>query len=184
MIERVIRVQIWKFRGLFLKYYLILHGCKVGKNLTCKQWPTFRAIPKNNISIGNNVNIGYRITLEVTKTGKLTLSDYVNLTQDVLISAANDVFLGEYVGCGEFVSIRDGDHGIKKGVVPHFQKSQTNPIRIEKGCGIGRGVAIYRGVKIEEDVIIGANCILMRNFNSVPNGIYFGNPPKLIGKRF
>ncbi|WP_052460998.1 acyltransferase [Psychroserpens mesophilus] len=184
MIERFIRVRIWKLRGFVLKCYLILHGCKVGKNLTCKQWPTFRAIPKNNISIGNNVNIGYRITLEVTQSGKLTLSDYVSLTQDVLISAANDVFFGEYAVCAEFVSIRDGDHGIRKGIVPHFQESHTDPIRIERGCGIGRGTAIFRGVKIEEDVIIGANCILMRNFSSVPNGIYFGNPPKLIGKRF
>jgi acetyltransferase-like isoleucine patch superfamily enzyme len=184
MIERYVRVGMWRLKGFFLKYYLVLHGCKVGKNLKCKQWPTFRAIPKNNISIGNNVNIGYRITLEVIPSGKLTLSDYVSLTQDVLISAANNVFLGEYAACAEFVSIRDSDHGIKKGTVWHNQEIITDPIRIEKGCGIGRGTAIFRGVTIKEDAIIGANCILMRNFSSVPNGIYFGNPPKLIGKRF
>ena len=77
----------------------------------------------------------------------------------------------------------DSDHGIRKSEIPHFQDSISEPVLIKKGTGIGRGSAVFRGVTIEEGVIIGAHVVLMRNFRSVPHGIYFGTPPKLIGKR-
>lgn len=161
-----------------------MHGCKVGKKLKCKQFPVFRSVPYKNIIIGNNVSIGYRITLEALEGGKIILKDFVQLTQDIIISSMSEVRLEEYVAVAEFVSIRDSDHGIRKGIVPHFQESVSEPVIVKKGSGLGRGSAVFRGVTIEEGAIIGAQCILTRNFRCVPDGIYFGNPPKLIGKRF
>jgi acetyltransferase-like isoleucine patch superfamily enzyme len=183
IIESGIRSRYWYLKGLFLNLYLQLHGCKVGRRLKCKQWPVFRIVPNCNIEIGNDVGIGYRITFDIHESGKLVLSNNVNLTQDILISSRKMVFFGEYVSCAEHVSIRDSDHGLKKGVKPHFQESVAEQIIIKKGADIGRGGAIFRGVTIEEDAIIGVNCILMRNFRCVPNGVYLGNPVKLIWKR-
>lgn len=181
--EASILKRIWLLKGLILKCYLLIHGCKVGKKLKCKQFPIFRTIPKrNSIEIGDFVSIGYRITLE--PIGKIILKDHVQLTQDILISASSKVELQEYVGIAEFVSIRDSDHGVRKGIIPHFQPSTSTPILLKKGVGIGRGSVVFRGAKIEEHAIIGAHCIVMRNFESIPNGIYFGNPIRLIGKRF
>ena len=182
-LESGIRRRIWVVRGLLLKTYLILHGCKVGKNLFCKQWPLFRYIPDKNIEIGDYVIIGYRITFEADNHGKIILKDNVYLTQDILISSRSQVCLEEYVSIAEFVSIRDHDHNLKKGVFLPFQTHNSEPILIKKGCGVLRGASVYRGVVIEEGAIIGSECILMRNFKSVSDGIYFGNPPKLIGKR-
>jgi acetyltransferase-like isoleucine patch superfamily enzyme len=182
-IEGGFRRRTWLVRGFFLKLFLLLHGCQVGKRLKCKQWPTFRSIPWKSFEIGNFVSIGYRITFETVATGRIILMDYVQLTQDIIISANELVCLEEYVGIAEFVSIRDSDHGLKRDIIPHFQPMISSPILIKKGSGIGRGSAIFRGVIVEEGAIIGANSILMRNFSCVPNGIYFGNPPKLIGKR-
>ena len=183
-IESGIRRKLWRVRGFLLKSYFVLHGCKAGKGLLCKQWPLFRYIPDKNFEIGDNVIIGYRITFEADRTGKIILKDNVYLTQDILISSRSQVCLEEYVSVAEYVGIRDHDHSLKKGVYIPFQVHNSEPILIKKGSGILRGAAIYRGVVIEEGVIIGSECILMRNFKSVPDGIYFGNPPKLIGKRF
>jgi len=181
--ESGLRRKIWMLRGFLLKSYLILHGCKVGNGLLCKQWPLFRYIPHKNYELGNHVIIGYRITFEADNNGKIILKDNVYLTQDILISSRSQVCLEEYASVAEFVSIRDHDHSLKKGVFLPFQTHNSEPILIKKGCGILRGASIYRGVIVEEGAIIGSECILMRNFKSVPNGIYFGNPPKLIGKR-
>ena len=170
-------------KGYLLKFYLFLHGCKVGKRLKCKQWPIFRVIPNRNISIGDHVTLGYGITLEPIPGGRIILCDYVHLTQNVLISAREEVNLGKYVSIAENVSIRDSDHGIAKGIIPHFQKSISQPIVLKDGSGVGRGSAIFRGFVLEEGAIIGAHCILMRNTKTIPNGIYFGSPPRLIAKR-
>jgi acetyltransferase-like isoleucine patch superfamily enzyme len=182
-IESKLIHSIWFLKGYLLKAYLISHGCQVGKKLKCKKWPVFRSIPKGNIIIGNNVSIGYRITFEPVDSGKIVLEDYVQLTQDIIISSSSLVHIGEYVAVAEFVSIRDSDHGIRKGIVPHFQESISEPVILKKGSGLGRGCSVFRGVIVEEGAIIGANCMLTRNFRSVPDGIYLGNPPKLIGKR-
>ncbi len=181
--ETRIRNLSWYIRGWLVKQYLIVHGCMVGKRLRCQQWPTFRAIPEGNIIIGNRVTIGYRITLEVLSTGKLYLEDHVHLTQDILISCRYEVKLGKNVGVAEYVSIRDSDHGLKAGENPHNQESVSDSIIIKRDSGIGRGSAVFRGVIIEEGVVIGANCILLRGTKTIPNGIYLGNPARLIGKR-
>lgn len=155
----------------------------MGKRLRCQQWPIFRTIPFHNITVGNRVTIGYRVTFEVTSAGSLFLDDGVHLTQDVLISCSKSVFLGKNVGIAEYVSIRDSDHGLTKGINPHFQESISDPIVIKCDSGIGRGSAVFRGVVIEEGVVIGANCVLLRGTKTIPNGIYLGNPARLIGKR-
>lgn len=182
-IETLLRRRVWFLRGFLLKIYLLLHGCKVGKRLMCRQWPLFRTIPDRDFEIGNDVIIGYRITFETNYTGKIILKDHVYLTQDILISSRSEVCLEEYVGVAENMSIRDHDHKMKKDVFLPFQENETEPIRIKKGSGILRGASIFKGVVVEEGAIIGTGCILMKNFHSVPNGIYFGNPPKLIWKR-
>jgi acetyltransferase-like isoleucine patch superfamily enzyme len=182
--ETVFRNRITVFRGFLLRFYLILHGCKVGRKLRCHGWPYFRVIPAKNIFIGEKVTIGKRITIEVCGKGKIILDDQCKLTQDVLISAYQYVRIGKNSGVAEYSSIRDADHGAVAGKLIWNQALISEPINIGEDVQISRGCSLFRGVNIENGVIIGANCILTRNFKSIPNGIYFGNPPKLIGKRF
>ncbi len=179
----VARVKIWYVRGYILKLYLSLYGCKVGKRLKCKQWPVFRSLAYKSIVVGDDVSIGYRITLETVPGGIIRLENSVQLTQDILISARELVHLGEYVGIAEYVSIRDSDHEIKRGIIPHRQGHIVQKVAIARGAGVGRGCAILRGSQIAEGALIGANTIIMRGFVCVENGIYFGNPPRLIGIR-
>lgn len=182
-IEGHIRGLTWRIKGWMFKFYLRAHGCDVGRRLRCQQFPVMRALPQGNIVIRDNVTFGYRVTLEPVGPGVMYFDNGVHLTQDIVVSCRTGIYFGEEVGIGEFVSIRDGDHRMEKHSNPHSQGFEVGEIFIGKGAGIGRGCSIYRGVRIEEGVVIGANSIVMRNFRSVPFGIYFGNPIRCIGIR-
>jgi acetyltransferase-like isoleucine patch superfamily enzyme len=170
-------------RGWLLKMYLLLHGCKVGKKLRCSAWPFFRAVPYNNIRIGNHVTIGKSITLQVQKNGKLFLDDYSKLTENVIIAVNSSVRIGKHTGIAEFCSIRDSDHEISKNTKIWDQPVISEDIIIGNDVQISLGCSIFRGAKIDNGVIIGANSMVFRNSKTIPYGIYMGNPLKLIGKR-
>jgi acetyltransferase-like isoleucine patch superfamily enzyme len=182
-IHVIYRNRVILFRGWLLKMYLLLHGCKVGKKLRCSAWPYFRAIPFRNISIGDHVTIGKNSTLQVQKSGELYLDDYSKLTQDVIISVSSSVRIGKYSGIAEFCSIRDSDHGTSKNARMWDQPVISEEIIIGNDVQISLGCSIFRGTKIEDGVIIGANSMVFRNTRTIPYGIYMGNPLKLIGKR-
>ena len=98
------------FRGFLFKLYLYFHGCRVGNNLRCKEFPTIRGILNRNIFIEDGVCFGRNITLEAYPQGKLIIRSGVNLTQDILICCHKEIIIGEHTGIAERVSIRDTDH--------------------------------------------------------------------------
>ena len=178
-----IRNRQIELRGFMLTLYLRMLGCKVGKGLRCTGWPFFKVLPCGNIEIGNHVTIGKNVTLEVQQSGRLLLDDYSKLTQNVIVSVCSSVRIGKHSGVAEYCSIRDSEHGAKKGQLLWQQPLISDPIIIGDDVQISRGCSIFRGTTVERGVIIGANCILTRNCRTVENGIYLGTPPKLIGKR-
>lgn len=183
MIEHRIRKSTWLLRGFIFKMYLRIHGCKVGRRLKCKQWPILRQIPQRNIALGNDMTVGYRVTIDVGVGGMLTIADHVNLTQDLVISCGSELTIGAYTGVGEYSSIRDGEHGIEASRNLHGQQMLYTPIIIGRDVQVGRGCTVLGGAVLGDGTILGANCIAGRNFRAAENGIYFGTPPKLIGKR-
>lgn len=185
MIKLKTRLRNIKFRtkGFFLKIYLLSHGCKIGINLKCKQWPILRSYPNNNIYLGNNVNIGYRITLDVKNQGKLIIGNNVNLTQDIIISAASNVTIGHDTLIGEFVSIRDADHGTKLDENINSQELVSLPIKIKDDVWIASGVRVLKGAIIEKSCVIAANSVVLSKSKTIGNKIYGGLPVKIIGER-
>jgi len=175
--------QLAYIRGYIVKVLLLMLGCKVGPKLRCTGWPRFRSIPYKNIVIGENVSIGTNVTFLLSKSGKIILNDYCRLFQDIVISANTEVAIGKGSGVAEFCSIRDADHGNMSNANMREQELFSEPINIGDDVQISRGCAIFKGVKIEDGVIIGANILIFKNFKSVKNGIYLGNPPRLILKR-
>lgn len=182
-IEQKIKNISFLLKGKLLKFYLILHGCKVGKNLKCKRFPIFRSIPKKNIFIGDNVNVGYRITFDVKHKGKLIIGNNTNLTQDIVISALEKVEFGNDVLIAENVSIRDGDHLFELGKNINQQKLSKESINIGNDVWIGAGTRILKGSKIENGCIIGANSVVISKTITVANNIYVGCPIKRIASR-
>lgn len=173
----------YRCKGRWLKIYLLLHGCKVGKKLKCLQFPKFRLVPNKNIIIGNNVTIGENITIEVIKGAELKIGNQVNLTRNIALVANTKIEIGNYCLIGENVSIRDANHQTKKDKLIIEQASDSEPIIIDEDVWIGANSVVLKGSEIAKGAVVGANSLVKKNDNLEPYGIYGGNPLKLIKKR-
>jgi acetyltransferase-like isoleucine patch superfamily enzyme len=182
-IETLIRQRWYLLTGGLVKFYLLVHGCKVGKKLKCRGLPYFRTIPYRNIFIGNYVTLGKYVTLETHKGGRIILDDYVLLSENVLISSHSSVSFGKWSGAGEYSSIRDADHGSAAGILIRKQSSIAEPIKIGDDVQISRGCTILKGSIVEDGAVIGANSIVWKGVKIEKNGIYFGVPARLITDR-
>jgi len=178
-------IKNFKFRGqgFLLKIYLLLHGCKVGNGIKCKQFPRFRTIPHKNIFVGNNVNFGYNLTFDIKQSGRLILGNNVNLTQDIVISAMQKVFIDDNALIAENVSIRDGDHSYKIDVNINSQPLIAAEIIIGKDVWIAAGVRVLKGSIINDGCVIACNAVVTQKTPTEKNGVYAGLPIKKINAR-
>lgn len=182
-IQHVWRNKTSRFKGMLLKCYLLLHGCKVGKGLKCAGLPYFKGFPNRNIFIGNYVDLGRNNTFELSKNGKIILDDYVLLHQNILISCNNQIKIGKFSAVAENVSIRDGNHKFDKNQYYRLQDAVSEPIEIGDDAGIAAGCAVLMGAKISKGAFIGSNSVVTRKSVIEEYGIYAGNPLKLIATR-
>lgn len=182
-LETAFRNMIYLCRGRLFKLYLLLHGCKVGKNLKCLQFPKFRVIPYKNIIIGDDVAIGRNVTFEIAKEGNLQMDNHVLLADNILLSTISTIKIGEWSAVAENVSIRGSFHKMKKDQPYRLQGNVSQPIIIEEDAGIGAGCVILMGVNIPKGAFIGSNSTVTKNNSLEPYGIYGGSPLKLIKKR-
>lgn len=169
--------------GVLLRLYLAAHGCRSGKRLRCEGWPQFGNVPRGNIRMGDRVCIGKRVRFDVTGEGKLDIGDRVTFRQDVVVSCLVSITIGEMAGIAEGVSIRDNDHlpVIEEALMPRYYVAE--PVIIGRYVGIGHSATVTRGTVIAAGAVIGPLCITAHGMPFVENGLYFGNPPRLLGKR-
>ncbi len=182
-LEAACRNIACRWRGRFLKLYLIMHGCQVGKGLKCASFPYFKGFPNKNIFIGDYVDLGRNNTIELAKGSKLILEDYVLLHQNILISCNASITLRKWAGLAENVSVRDGNHSFAKNEYFRKQEGVAEPIEIGEGAGVGAGSMVLMGAKIAKGVFIGAHSLVTKKTATEEYGIYAGNPLKLVGRR-
>jgi acetyltransferase-like isoleucine patch superfamily enzyme len=181
---KLLKAYKYRCKGILLKVFLRLLGCKTGSKLICKQFPKFRILPFKNLEIGNNVIIGYNITFEVYPKGYLLISDAVEFTQDILVSCTNKITIGSFTGIAERVSIRDSDHSFRKDRLLRLQEEVSAPIYIGKDVHIGLGTSVFMGANISDGAVIGPNSIIARNTEISAYGIYLSyKPVKFLRKR-
>lgn len=180
-----IRLRNLRFRikGELFKLYLLSCGCKVGRGIKCKTFPIMRTIPKKNITVGNKVNFGYRVSLDIRDGGQLIIGNNVNLTQDIVISALDKVDIGDDVLIAEYVSIRDGDHKYERRKKINQQSLVKSPIVIASDVWIGAGSKILKGANLKKGCIVAANSIILEKTITAEYNIYAGSPAKKIGER-
>lgn len=182
-LESVCRNRSSRFKGMLLKLYLVMHGCKVGKGLKCAQFPYFKGFPYKNIIIGNYVDLGRRNTIELARSGKLVFEDYTLLHQNILISCNSQITFGKWSAVAENVSIRDGNHRFSKGEYYRKQECVAEPIVIGEDAGIAAGCVVLMGARVARGAFIGSNSVITRKDKIEENGIYAGNPLRLIRMR-
>lgn len=173
----------YKFNGFILRLYLKSLGCKVGKNLKCLQFPTFRDIPKSNFEIGNNVVIGKGVVFEITKEGKFILGDNSIIGDYCRISSTAIIKMGRWSGIAENSSIRGSTHKLSRDVKYMKQDDIADDIEIGDDVLIGANSQIFYGAQIPDGAIIGALSLVTRHEKLHPYGIFAGSPVKHLKNR-
>ena len=134
-----------------------------------------------NISLGRSSRIGALCELGTEEKGRIRLGRNVRLNRGATIFSYSDIQIGDHSLIGEFVTIRDANHGIEPGQLIRGQKHNSSAIRIGSDVWIGRGACILPGVEIGDGAVIGANSVVTR---SIPAGaIAAGVPAKVIRQR-
>ena len=91
------------------------------------------------------------------------------------------ISIGRDTLIGEFVTIRDANHGIDPDKPIRQQPHRTAAIEIGKDVWIGRGAVILPGVKIGDGSVVGANSVVTRSLEA--GVVAVGSPARVIKNR-
>lgn len=138
----------------------------------------------NQIFFGKNVNIGSRAILNCQNENNsiaLRIGDRCKIGRDVQINAYRNVRIGENVLISDRVHISDASHNYKKNEAILDQGADFyGAVTIENGVWIGINAVILPNVKIGENSIVAANCVV--NIDVPKNSIAVGVPARILNK--
>jgi acetyltransferase-like isoleucine patch superfamily enzyme len=135
-----------------------------------------------NVRLGEQCRLGRDVHFDTADAGQIILGDRVRINAGGVIVATRSVTIGDDTLVGEYVSIRDADHGTAIGASPiRSQPLVEAEIRIGRDVWIGRGCCILKGVCIGDGAVVGANSVVTSDVP--PNSVYAGAPAKQIGSR-
>lgn len=161
---------------------------------------------KNNISFGNNINIGDYVKLSALGKAKLELGNNINIgsfSQVIISTSFNNlgefIKIGDNAGIGEFSYIGGGGGTIigKDTIIGQYfsthpenhnflnrdllireQGTTRKGISIGENCWIGAKVTILDGVTVGDGCVIAAGSVVTKSFDS--GFIIGGVPAKII----
>lgn len=139
------------------------------------------ALPGARVSLGEHCRLGRGVFFETPREGVITLGAHVRLNTGTMIVSSTEVTIGNDCLIGEYVSIRDGNHGTKTGRPMRLQDEDTAPIRIGDDVWLGRGVVVLQAVTIGDGAIVAANSVVTKDVP--PYAIAAGSPAKVIKQR-
>lgn len=137
-------------------------------------------IENGKIIIGNKARIGDYCEIQ-SRHSKIGIGNNFNLNSFSRIVAFNKISIGHNVTIAQFVSVLDHDHTYK--VIKGQMKLDgygTAPISIGSNVWIADKVTILKGVKIGDNVIIGANSVVNKDIPD--NSIAAGSPARVVKK--
>lgn len=133
------------------------------------------------VRMGAKCRLGRGVQFDTSDHGEITLGQHVRINAGSLIAAACSVSIGDHTLIGEYVSIRDANHGTASDALIRHQPLESSRILIGRDVWIGRGCCILRGVEIGDGAVIGANSVVTRDVK--PGAICVGAPIRQIGIR-
>lgn len=154
----LIRLSILKcFNGDRLKYHWLQRISPM-----C----SIKLFNNGKIEIGRNAEFAAYCDHEVHGNGKLVIGNGVYMNRFCMISAHNQVTIGDNCLFGPGVKIFDNNHlyNHETGVSTDLK---TAPISIGKNCWIASNVVILKGSSIGDNCVIGAGCII---HGDIPSG--------------
>lgn len=138
-------------------------------------------VGNGRIVIGEQSRIGDLAEFTTEHGGEIIIGKQVRINRGATLCAYTRIEIGDFSMMGEFVSVRDANHGIKRGEYMRFQGHDTKPIKIGSDVWVGRGVCILPGVTIGDGALIGANSVVTKD---VPDyAIAVGIPARAVRLR-
>lgn len=139
-------------------------------------------IALKNISLGNNVRLGKGSFLSASE-GELKLGDHVAISPNVNIGADNGfIEIGSYVAIGPGTVIRAANHRFDDISIPIcLQGHNPGYIKIENDVWIGANCVLTPNITIGRGAIVGAGAVITKNVE--PWTIVGGVPAHKIGYR-
>lgn len=118
----------------------------------------------------------------ITPGRNLTLGDDVDLAKDVIITTSGGVYIGDRTLIGYRTQILSANHSIPPIGEPFpISGDSLSPIHINEDVWIGANCVITAGIKIGKGSIVAAGSVVTKNIP--PNSIFGGVPAKLIKMR-
>ena len=134
-----------------------------------------------NIILGQHCRFGDGVLLETKGEGKIVLGDNVRINKGCVLTARTEIMIGNDTLMGEYSSIRDANHCIKKSFLIREQGHVADKITIGQDVWIGRGTIVLKGVSIGEGAVVGANSTV--NHSIKAQSINVGAPSRLLKYR-
>ena len=120
-------------------------------------------LPANAVlAIAAHCRLGRDVFFE-TSGGRITIGRHVRINMGSVLVSHASITVGDDCLIGEYVSIRDADHGTAPGVPMRLQGHRAAPIVIGNNVWIGRGAILLRGVTVGDNAIIAANSVVTRD---------------------
>ncbi|MEW6254279.1 MAG: acyltransferase, partial [Planctomycetota bacterium] len=112
------------------------------------------------LTLGEHVRFGAHVFLETCAGGRIDIGAHVRINMGAVLVSYAQITIGSHCLMGEYVSIRDADHGSKPGSLIRNQPHVAAPICIGEDVWIARGAVILKGVTIGAGAVIGANSVV------------------------
>jgi acetyltransferase-like isoleucine patch superfamily enzyme len=113
-------------------------------------------------------------------TPRIAIGDHVRIGRHCMITAIEDVRIGDGCLLSEHVFISDHAHGTVPGPVPPTRQplQRRGPVRIGRHCFIGIRACILGGVTLGDHCVVGANSVVTRSFPA--GSVVAGAPARLL----
>lgn len=136
----------------------------------------------DRVSIGNNARIeGIKNYEDKKFDPQIILNDGVTIQQNIHLTCAESIEIGENTAIAANVTITDIHHPYDDIHLPIEQQNiTTKPVYIGEGCKIYNNVVIMQGTKIGKHCTIGANSIVSGDFDDYC--VIVGAPAKIVKK--
>ncbi len=148
-------------------------GVRFGRHVVIDSGVRIRASGNGTVSIGDHVFIG-RGSLVIAKRGTIQIGDHTHLSHGLTLVCQSAVAIGENGLVGEYVTIRDQNHGIAPGKPYRLQPARTEAIQIGENVWIGAHSSVLAGSRIGRDCVVGANSVVRGELE--PGCVYAGQP--------
>lgn len=151
MIRKLFRVIINAIRFLGLPCY---------RNLLCVNATTHVEVHKyGELTIGKGFRTRRNVELNVRENAVLSIGNNVFLNTGCILTAKEEISIGDGTIVGTYVQIFDNDHDRIDGLVQD-NTYRTAPVKIGRHCWIGAGAILLRGTEIGDNCIVGAGSVV------------------------